>query len=63
MAGDFREPILLNTTKATSLLICNDDGTPNTIYRMVAGGKGWIRYTKEEDACFNEIATMLGLTK
>ena len=61
VTGDFRSPLLLNTDKATGILICNDAGEPNVIYRMIGGGKGWIRYTKGEDPSFNEIATALGL--
>jgi hypothetical protein len=30
---------------------------------MIGEGKGWLRYTKGEDANFNEIATALGLLK
>jgi hypothetical protein len=63
VTGDFREPILLNTDKATGLLIYSDDGIPNVIYRIIGNGKGWIRYTKGEDANFNEIAEALGLLK
>jgi hypothetical protein len=63
VTGDFKEPLLLNTDKATGLLICADDGTPNVIYRMIANGKGWVRYTKGEDANFEEVATALGLLK
>ena len=63
VTGDFREPILLNTDKATGLLICADDGSPNVVYRIIADGKGWIRYTKGEDADFDHIAKSLGLTK
>ena len=61
VTGDFREPILLDTSKATGLLIYSDDGRPNVIYRMIGDGKGWIRYTKGEDTNFNEVATALGL--
>jgi hypothetical protein len=61
VTGDFREPTLLNTDKATGILIFSPDGTPNTIYRIVGEGKGWIRYTKGEDANFSEIAQSLGL--
>ena len=63
VTGDFREPVLLDTDKATGLLICSDDGTPNVVYRMIAQGKGWIRYTKGEDAEFDHIARALGLIK
>lgn len=63
VVGDFREPVLLDTNKATGLLICSDDGSPNVVYRIVANGKGWIRYTKGEDAEFEQIAKSLGLVK
>lgn len=61
VVGDFREPTLLSTDKATAVLIYSDDGTPNVIYRMIADGKGWVRFTKGEDANFNEMARTLGL--
>ena len=63
VTGDFREPVLLDTNKATGILIYTDDGSPNVIYRIIADGKGWIRYTKGEDENFNEIARSLGLLK
>jgi hypothetical protein len=63
VTGDFREPTLLNTDKATGILIYSDDGKPNVIYRIVANGRGWIRYTKGEDAEFEGVAEMLGLLK
>jgi hypothetical protein len=63
VVGDFREPVLLDTNKATGLLICSDDGSPNVVYRIVANGKGWIRYTKGEDAEFEQISKSLGLVK
>jgi hypothetical protein len=61
VTGDFREPVLLSTDKATAILIYSDDGTPNVIYRVIANGKGWVRYTKGEDSNFNDIARTLGL--
>ena len=61
VTGDFREPLLLDTDKATGILIFSDDGKPNVLYRIVAKGKGWIRYTKGEDPAFNEVAEALGL--
>ena len=63
VTGDFREPTLLNTDKATGILIYSDDGKPNVVYRIVAGGKGWIRYTKGEDPSFDDIVKSLGLVK
>ena len=63
VTGDFREPVLLDTNKATSLLIYSDSGQPNVIYRIIGEGKGWIRYTKGEDPGFDEMAKMLGLIK
>jgi len=63
VTGDFREPVLLDTDKATGLLIYSDAGQPNVIYRIIGEGKGWIRYTKGEDPGFEEIARALGLLK
>ena len=63
VTGDFREPVLLDTDQATGILIFSDDGKPNVIYRIVGEGKGWLRYTKGEDANFTEIAAALGLLK
>jgi hypothetical protein len=63
VTGDFRQPVLLDTDKATGLLIYSDDGRPNVIFRMIGDGKGWIRYTKGEDQDFDEIARSLGLLK
>jgi hypothetical protein len=61
VTGDFKEPVLLDTTKATGLLIYSDKGEPNTIYRMVGDGMGWIRFTKGEDKNFYDVARQLGL--
>jgi hypothetical protein len=63
VTGDFRQPTLLDTDKATGILIYSDDGRPNVIYRIIGNGKGWIRYTKGEDKDFEEIAKSLGLIK
>lgn len=63
VTGDFRQPVLLDTDKATGLLIYSDDGRPNVIFRMIGDGRGWIRYTKGEDQDFDEIARSLGLLK
>lgn len=56
-----KNPILLDTTEATALLITDDDGKPNVIYRLLEDGKGWIRLTSGEDKSFNEAASELGL--
>jgi hypothetical protein len=61
VAGDFREPILLDTAKATALMIYSKDGKPNTIFRIIGEGVGWIRYTRGEDVNFDEMAHSLGL--
>ena len=61
VTGDFREPVLLSTDKATGILISSDDGSPNVIYRIMANGKGWVRYTKGEDSNFDDMCKLLGL--
>lgn len=61
VAGDIRNPILLDTTKATALLIQTDDGKPNVLFKMMDNGKGWIRLTKGEDRNFDEAVRELGL--
>jgi len=61
VAGDFKNPVLLDTTKATALLIQTDDGKPNVIFKMLKDGKGWLRLTKGEDEQFEMAAKELGL--
>lgn len=62
VAGDvLKNRILLDTTKATAILISTDDGQPNVIFQMMNDGKGWIRLTKGEDLNFDETAKELGL--
>ena len=61
VAGDYKKPLLLNTTEATALLIETDDGQPAVIIRMLPNGKGYIRLFQGEDANFNETAKQLGL--
>jgi hypothetical protein len=61
VAGGLRNPILLDTTEATALLITNNEGTPNVIYKLLENDKGWIRFTQGEDKNFNEVARDLGL--
>lgn len=63
VTGDFREPMLLDTDKATGILIYSEEGKPNVIFRIIGDGKGWIRYTKGEDQAFDEVARSLGLLK
>jgi hypothetical protein len=63
VTGDFREPVLLDTDRATGILISSDEGRPNVIYRIVGEGRGWVRYTKGEDPNFEDMAKMLGLVE
>ena len=62
VAGGLLKPILLDTTEATALLITNNEGKPNVIYKFLDNGEGWIRFTEGEDPNFNEAAKELGLT-
>jgi hypothetical protein len=61
VAGGLKNPVLLDTTEATALLIADDEGRPNVIYKIQDTGKGWIRFTKGEDKNFSEVAADLGL--
>ena len=63
VAGDCRKSpsILLNTTEATGVLIETDDGKPSVIFQFLPDGKGWVRYVKNEDKNFNEVARQLGI--
>ena len=61
VAGGLAKPVLLDTTEATALLITNDDGKPNVIYRFMENGEGWVRFTEKEDANFSQVARELGL--
>ena len=61
VAGDFRKRVLLDTTKATAILITTDDGKPNVVFRMLDNGKGWVRYTEGEDPNFSSVVKELGL--
>lgn len=61
VAGDYKNPVLFETNDATALLICDEEGEPNTIFRMVKDGAGWIRYTKIEDKNFDDVARQLNL--
>lgn len=62
VAGGLKNPILLDTDEATALLITDDEGNPNVVYKMLENGKGWIRFTKGEDKNFTEVTKDLGLT-
>lgn len=62
VAGDFKNPLLLNTKDATAVLIETDDGQPAVILRMLPNGQGFIRLFKGEDANFDDTARQLGLT-
>jgi len=62
VAGGLKQPVLLDTSEATALLISSDDGKPNVIYRFLTNGEGWIRFTEGEDKNFAEAARELGLT-
>ena len=61
VAGDIRNPILLNTDKASALLIDTDDGNPAILIKILPNGKGYLRYFKGEDKNFDEEARQLGL--
>jgi hypothetical protein len=61
VAGGLDNPVLLDTTKATALLITDDNGSPNVVYKMMENGTSWVRYTKGEDKNFTEVARDLGL--
>lgn len=62
VAGDLMNPILLDTNKASAILIETDDGKPSVLFKLLDGDKGWLRLTKGEDANFNTVAKELGLT-
>ncbi len=61
VAGDFKNPMLPDTDKATAVLIETDDGQPAVIIRMLPNGRGFIRLFKGEDKNFDETAKQLGL--
>lgn len=61
VAGDYKTPILFETTKATAMLIETDDGKPTVIFQMLPNGKGWLRLTDGEDKNFADTAKQLGL--
>lgn len=61
VAGDFKEPILFKTNKATALLIDTEDGQPAVIYKFLANKNGYLRLTRGEDKNFEEVARQLQL--
>lgn len=61
VAGDIKNPILLNTKDATALLIETDDNQPAVIIRMLPNGSGYLRLFKGEDKDFEQHAKDLGL--
>lgn len=62
VAGDIKNPVLLDTDKATALLVETNDGKPAMVLQMLSNGNGFIRITKGEDKNFDQIAKELGLT-
>lgn len=61
VAGGLKNPVLLDTTEATALLITDEEGTPNVIYQFPENGTSWVRFTRGEDKNFTEVAKELGL--
>ena len=61
VAGGLKNPVLLDTTEATALLITDDEGKPNVIYQLLPNGTSWIRHTSGEDKNFSDVAKELGL--
>lgn len=59
VGGDYKNPVLFKTDKATALLIQTDDGKPAVIFRF--SGNAIVRYTRGEDKNFDEVARQLGL--
>lgn len=63
VAGDYKNPILLNTNEATALLIETDDNAPAVIIRILPNGNGYLRLFKGEDKDFDDQARQLGLNQ
>lgn len=61
VAGGLKQPTLLNTNQATSLLITKEDGEPVVLFRFLPDDKGFIRLTKGEDKTFDEDLRLAGL--
>lgn len=63
VAGNLRSGVMLDTDKASAVLISTDDGEPNVIFKMMENGQGWVRLTDGEDVNFAAEARNLGLLK
>jgi len=61
VAGGIKQPILLNTSQATSLVITKEDGEPVVLFKFLPNDGGYIRLTKGEDKTFDEDLKMAGL--
>lgn len=61
IAGDFKEPIMFTTDKATAVMIDTQDGSPAVIYKFVANKNAYIRLTRGEDKAFDTIYKQLNL--
>lgn len=61
VAGNIEQPLLLDTSEATAILIETDDGAPTVIFKMLDDGRGWIRLVKGEDKNFDAAAKELEL--
>jgi len=61
VAGDFKNPILLDTKDATALLMEFEDGQPAVIVRILPNKQGYVRLFKGEDSNFDDQARQLGL--
>lgn len=60
LLGGIRNPLLIDTNEATSLIISKDDGTPVVLFKFLPNEQGYIRYSKGEDKTFDETARQLG---
>ncbi len=60
VAGDFKEPILFSTDKATALFIDDVEGIPAAIYKFVKNKNCYIRLSRGEDKDFDTIAKQFG---
>ncbi len=60
VAGGIKNPVLLDTDEATSLIILKEDGTPVSLYKFLPNNQGFVRLQKGEDKNFEETARQLG---